>query len=86
MILEYGGERPADQCQIVRGVEMWHTSKDIGPFSTCMLHTNLKTRFEFGISHLVFLARYFHQMGLNLCGDFVTIDINITRLRIWRKF
>ena len=53
-------DRPADQCQIVRRVEMWYTSKDIGPFSTCMVHTNLKTRFENGISHLVFLARYYH--------------------------
>ena len=35
LILEYGRERPADQCQIVRRVEMWYTSKDIGPFSTC---------------------------------------------------
>ena len=60
MILEDGRERPADQCQIVRRVEMWYTPKDIGPFSTCMVHTNLKTRFENGISHLVFLARYFH--------------------------
>ena len=60
MKLEYGGERPADQCQIVRRVEMWYTSKDIGPFSTCILHTNLKTRFEYGISHLVCLARYYH--------------------------
>ena len=60
MILEDGGERPADQCQIVRRVEMWYTSKDIGPFSTCILHTNLKTRFEYGISHLVCLARYYH--------------------------
>ena len=31
MILEYDGERPADQCQIVRRVEMWYTTKDIGP-------------------------------------------------------
>ena len=51
MILEYGRERPADQCQIVRKVEMWYTSKDIGPFSTCMVHTDLKTRFENGISN-----------------------------------
>ena len=36
MICEYGRERPADQCQIVRRVEMWYTSKDIGPFSTCI--------------------------------------------------
>ena len=28
LILEYGRERPADQCQIVRRVEMWYTSKD----------------------------------------------------------
>ena len=63
MILEYGRERPADQCQIVRRVEMWYTSKDIGTFSTCMVHTNLKTRFENGISHLVFLARYHHTNG-----------------------
>ena len=34
LILEYGRERPADQCQIVCRVEMWYTSKDIGPFST----------------------------------------------------
>ena len=33
LILEYGRERSADQCQIVRRVEMWYTSKDIGPFS-----------------------------------------------------
>ena len=39
---------------------MWYTSEDIGPFSTCMVHTNLKTRFENGISHLAFLARYYH--------------------------
>ena len=63
MILEYGGERPADQCQIVRKVEMWYTSKDIGPFSTCMSHTNVKTRFEYGISHLVCLPRYYHTNG-----------------------
>ena len=63
MILEYDGERPADQYQIVRRVEMWYTSKDIGPFSTCILHTNLKTRFEYGISHLVCLAHYYHTNG-----------------------
>ena len=63
MVLEYGGERPADQCQIVRRVEMWYTSKDMGPFSTCILHTNLKTRFEYGISHLVYLAGYYHTNG-----------------------
>ena len=63
MILEYGGKRPADQGQIVRRVEMWYTSKDIGPFSTCILHTNWKTRFEYGISHLVCLARYYHANG-----------------------
>ena len=55
---------------------MWYTSKDIAPFSTCMVHTNLKTRFENGISHLVFLARYYHTNG-TLCGDFVTCPINI---------
>ena len=33
LILEYGREKPADQRQIVRRVEMWYTSKDIGPFS-----------------------------------------------------
>ena len=60
---EYGSERPADLCQIVRRVEMWYTSKDIGPFSTCTLHTNLKTRFEYGISYLVLLARYYHTNG-----------------------
>ena len=32
-------------------------------FSTCVLYTNLKTRFEYGISHLVFLARYYHTNG-----------------------
>ena len=42
---------------------MWYTSKDIGPFSTCILHANLKTRFEYGISHLVCLARYYHANG-----------------------
>ena len=26
-------------------------------------HANLKTRFECGISHLVFLARYYHTNG-----------------------
>ena len=49
--------------QIVRRVKMWYTFKDIGPFSTCILHTNLKTRFEYGISHLIFLARYYHTNG-----------------------
>ena len=62
-MLEYGRERPAAQCQIVRRVEMWYATKDIGPFSTCILHTNLKTRFEYGISHLVFLAGYYHTNG-----------------------
>ena len=54
---------PADQCQIVRRVEMWYTTKDIGLSSTCILHTNLKTRFEYGISHVVCLARYYHTNG-----------------------
>ena len=39
---------------------MWYTSKYIGPFSTCIVHSNLKTRFENGISHLVFFSRYYH--------------------------
>ena len=86
MILEYGRERPADQCQIVRRVEMWYTSKNIGPFSTCMLHTNLKTRFEYGISHLVFLAHY-HTNGTkplrrlrNLSNKHKLSDRNVKRV------
>ena len=87
MILEYGGERPADQCQIVRRVEMWYTSKDIGLFSTCILHTNLKTRFEYGISHLVCLARYYHTNGTkslrrlrNLSNKHKLSDRNVKRV------
>ena len=87
MIPEYGGERPADQCQIVRRVEMWYTSKDIGPFSTCILHTNLKTRFEYGISHLVCLACYYHTSGTkslrrlrNLSNKHKLSDRNVKRV------
>ena len=87
MILEYGRERPADQCQIVRRVEIWYTSKDIGPFSTCILHTNLETWFEYGISHLVFLARYYHTNGTkslrrlrNLSNKHKLSDRNVKRV------
>ena len=87
MILEYGGERPADQGQIVRRVEMWYTSKDIGPFSTYILHTNLKMRFEYGISHLVCLARYYHANGTkslrrlrNLSNKHKLSDRNVKRV------
>ena len=87
MIPEYGGERPADQCQIVRRVEMWCTSKDIGPFSTCILQTNLKTKFEYGISDLVCLARYYHTNGTkslrrlrNLSNKHKLNDTNVKRV------
>ena len=86
-MLEYGRERPADQCQIVRRVKMWYTSKDIGPYPTCILHTNLKTRFEYGISHLVFLARYYHTNGTkslrrlrNLSNKHKLSDRNVKRV------
>ena len=86
-MLECGRERPADQCQIVRRVEMWYTSKDIGPFLTCILHINLKTRFEYGISHLVFLARYYHTNGTkslrrlrNLSNKHNLSDRNVKRV------
>ena len=86
-MLEYGRERPADQCQIVRRVEMWYTSQDIGPFSTCMVHTNLKTRFENGICHLVFLARYYNTNGTkslrrlrNLSNKHKLSDRNVKRV------
>ena len=86
-MLEYGRERPADQCQIVRRVEMWYTSKDIEPFSTCMVHTNLKTRFENGICHLVFLARYCDTNGTkslrrlrNLSNKHKLSDRNVKRV------
>ena len=66
---------------------MWYTSKDIGPFSTCILHTNLKTRFEYGISHLVFLARYYHINGTkslqrlrNLSNKHKLSDRNVKRV------
>ena len=70
-----------------RRVKMWYTSKDIGPFSTCILHTNLETRFEYGISHLVFLARYYHTNGTkslrrlrNLSNKHKISDRNVKRV------
>ena len=37
--------------------------KEPGYEVACIVHTNLKTRFENGISHLVFLTRYYHTNG-----------------------
>ena len=66
---------------------MWYTSKDIGPFSTCMVHNDLKTRFENGISHLVFLARYYHTNRTkslrrlrNLSNNHKLSDRNVKRV------
>ena len=66
---------------------MWYMSKDIGPFSTCIVHTNLKTRFENGISLLVFLARYYHTNGTkslrrlrNLSNKHKLSDRNVKRV------
>ena len=53
---------------------MWYTPKDIAPFSTCILHTNLKTRFEYGVSHLVFLARYYQTNETKSLGRLCTLS------------
>ena len=53
----------------------------------CILHTNLKTRFEYGISHLVFLACYYHTNGTksswrlhNLCKKHKLSGRNVKRV------